>query len=83
MFKILHSKDLPEIPDHLSEDGKDFVRLCLQRNPQNRPSAAQLLEHPFVKKATLERPILTAYPSEAPPAVVNALKSLVKAIEVC
>ncbi|CAJ1937412.1 unnamed protein product [Sphenostylis stenocarpa] len=76
MFKIGNSKELPAIPDHLSEDGKDFVRLCLQRNPQNRPSAAQLLEHSFVKNATLERSILTAVPSEDPTAIINAVRSL-------
>ncbi|KAL2342744.1 hypothetical protein Fmac_004029 [Flemingia macrophylla] len=76
MFKIGNSKELPTIPDHLSEDGKDFVLLCLQRNPLNRPSAAQLLEHPFVKNAMLERSILSALPSEAPPAIINAVKSL-------
>lgn len=77
MFKIGNSKELPTIPDHLSEDGKDFVRLCLQRNPLNRPPATQLLQHPFVKNAVLERSILTALPSEAPPAVINAVRSLV------
>ncbi|XP_057857223.1 mitogen-activated protein kinase kinase kinase YODA [Cryptomeria japonica] len=51
MFKIGNSKELPAIPDHLSEEGKSFVRLCLQRNPTHRPIAAQLLEHPFVKNA--------------------------------
>ncbi|MED6191452.1 hypothetical protein PIB30_000552 [Stylosanthes scabra] len=80
IFKIILLEKLPEAPDHLSEEGKDFVRLCLQRNPKDRPSAAQLLEHPFVKKATPERTILTAHPSEAPPAVVDALRSMVKAI---
>ncbi|XP_034215464.1 mitogen-activated protein kinase kinase kinase YODA isoform X2 [Prunus dulcis] len=70
MFKIGNSKELPGIPDHLSDDGKDFIRLCLQRNPLNRPIAAQLLEHPFVKNvAPLERTILSAEPSEGPPAV--------------
>lgn len=83
MFKIGNSKELPAIPDHLSEDGKDFVRLCLQRNPQNRPSALRLLEHPFVKNATLERPMLTPDPSEAPAAVISAMRSLVKAFEAC
>lgn len=82
MFKIGNSKELPTIPDHLSEDGKDFVRLCLQRNPLHRPSAAQLLEHPFVKNATLERPILTTDSSDVPSAVTNAVRSLVRAIEV-
>ncbi|KAL5173692.1 Mitogen-activated protein kinase kinase kinase YODA [Glycine soja] len=59
MFKIGNSKELPTIPDHLSSEGKDFVRKCLQRNPHNRPSASELLDHPFVKcAAPLERPIL-------------------------
>ncbi|KAK8467522.1 hypothetical protein PHAVU_007G072801 [Phaseolus vulgaris] len=59
MFKIGNSKELPTIPDHLSNEGKDFVRKCLQRNPYDRPSASELLDHPFVKLAApLERPIL-------------------------
>nr|XP_017233538.1 PREDICTED: mitogen-activated protein kinase kinase kinase YODA-like [Daucus carota subsp. sativus] len=51
IFKIGHSKELPDMPQNLSDDGKDFIRRCLQRNPLDRPSAAQLLEHPFVKNA--------------------------------
>lgn len=77
MFKIGNSKELPAIPDHLSEDGKDFVRKCLQRNPMNRPTAAQLLEHRFVKNAApLERPIIGSEPSD-PPGITNGVKSLV------
>ncbi|CAH8375100.1 unnamed protein product [Eruca vesicaria subsp. sativa] len=49
IFKIGNSKDLPEIPDHLSNDAKNFIRLCLQRNPTVRPTASQLLEHPFLR----------------------------------
>ncbi|XP_058089758.1 mitogen-activated protein kinase kinase kinase 3-like isoform X2 [Magnolia sinica] len=49
IFKIGNSKDIPDIPDHLSEEGKSFLRLCLQRDPSARPTAAQLLEHPFVR----------------------------------
>jgi serine/threonine protein kinase len=80
MFKIGNSKELPLIPDNMSEEGKDFVRLCLQRNPLHRPTAAQLLEHPFVKNAApLERPILSADPSDAPPVISNAVRSLVRA----
>ncbi|CAA0830823.1 Mitogen-activated protein kinase kinase kinase YODA [Striga hermonthica] len=51
MFKIGNSKELPTIPDYLSEEGKEFVRLCLKRDPLHRPTAAQLLEHSFVKTA--------------------------------
>ncbi|XP_076886738.1 mitogen-activated protein kinase kinase kinase YODA-like isoform X2 [Bidens hawaiensis] len=67
LFKIGNSKELPVIPDHLSEEGKDFVRQCLQRNPLHRPTAAQLLEHSFVKNAApLERPLYSE-PSDQPP----------------
>ncbi|XP_031281102.1 mitogen-activated protein kinase kinase kinase YODA-like isoform X2 [Pistacia vera] len=77
MFKIGNSKELPAIPDHLSDDGKDFVRKCLQRNPSCRPTAAELLEHPFVKyAATLERPILDSEPSDISPGVENGVKNL-------
>ncbi|KAG8091017.1 hypothetical protein GUJ93_ZPchr0011g28207 [Zizania palustris] len=49
IFKIGNSKDIPDIPDHLSFEAKNFLKLCLQRDPAARPTAAQLMEHPFVK----------------------------------
>ncbi|KAG0480555.1 hypothetical protein HPP92_011413 [Vanilla planifolia] len=48
IFKIGNSKDIPEIPDHLSSEAKSFVKLCLQRDPSARPTASQLIDHPFV-----------------------------------
>ncbi|XP_074587339.1 mitogen-activated protein kinase kinase kinase 3-like [Curcuma longa] len=57
IFKIGNSKDLPEIPDHFSPEGKDFLKLCLQRDPSARPSAAKLMHHPFVREqATTKAP---------------------------
>ncbi|KAJ0910219.1 putative mitogen-activated protein kinase kinase kinase STE-STE11 family [Helianthus annuus] len=50
LFKVGNSKELPTIPDHLSDDGKDFILQCLQRTPSHRPTATQLLDHPFVQK---------------------------------
>ncbi|KAL3812990.1 hypothetical protein ACJIZ3_014258 [Penstemon smallii] len=55
IFKIVNSKDAPEIPEHLSADAKSFIRLCLQREPSARPTAAQLLSHPFVRNQTSVR----------------------------
>ena len=73
MFKIGNSKELPAIPDDLSEEGKDFVRQCLQRNPLHRPTAAQLLDHPFVKNAApLDKPLASTDPTSV---VANGAKS--------
>lgn len=48
MFKVT-KVGAPPIPKSLSPDGQNFLRLCLQRNPADRPTAAALLEHPFVQ----------------------------------
>lgn len=49
MFKVLHSS--PCVPETLSAEGKDFLQLCFRRNPADRPTASQLLEHPFIRNA--------------------------------
>lgn len=48
LFYIGTKDEIPRIPAHLSPTGQEFARLCLTRNPDLRPSAAQLLQHPFV-----------------------------------
>ncbi|KAG6536588.1 hypothetical protein ZIOFF_001646 [Zingiber officinale] len=55
IFKIGNSKDLPEIPDHFSPEGKEFLKLCLQRDPSARPSAALLMHHPFVRDQAMTK----------------------------
>lgn len=49
IFKIGNSKDIPDIPDHLSSEAKSFAMSCLQRDPSARPTATQLMDHPFVR----------------------------------
>ncbi|KAK7247580.1 hypothetical protein RIF29_42465 [Crotalaria pallida] len=49
IFKIGNSKDMPEIPEHLSNDAKNFIKLCLHRDPLARPTAQKLLDHPFIR----------------------------------
>jgi mitogen-activated protein kinase kinase kinase 1 len=41
---------LPEIPDTLSPDSQDFILKCLKVNPEERPTATELLNHPFVRR---------------------------------
>jgi serine/threonine protein kinase len=58
VFKIGNSKELPPIPDHLSERCKDFIRKCLQRDPSQRPTSAELLQHPFIQNGiSLEKSV--------------------------
>ncbi|CAO3588944.1 unnamed protein product [Absidia cylindrospora] len=42
----------PPLPDasQLSEPGIDFLKKCFTRNPTHRPSAAELLAHPWITK---------------------------------
>ena len=35
----------------MSSDFKDFVEQCTQMEPADRPTAGQLLSHPFFKRA--------------------------------
>ncbi|XP_049281606.1 mitogen-activated protein kinase kinase kinase 4 isoform X1 [Anopheles funestus] len=56
MFKVGMGES-PEIPDNLSEEGKDFVGICLQHDPKDRQKADELLQHIFCK--------FTFYDSEA------------------
>mmetsp|Transcript_76516 Transcript_76516/g.219492 ORF Transcript_76516/g.219492 Transcript_76516/m.219492 type:complete len:188 (-) Transcript_76516:2421-2984(-) len=41
--------------DSLSKKFKDFVTLCLQKDPDQRPSAEELLQNPFVTGASEDR----------------------------
>ncbi|KAK1440324.1 hypothetical protein QVD17_06149 [Tagetes erecta] len=44
--------ELPTMPDTLSTEARDFILKCLQVNPNDRPTAVQLLDHPFLKRRT-------------------------------
>ena len=82
IFKIGNSKEMPEIPDHLSNDAKNFIRLCLQRNPTVRPTAAQLLEHPFLRVHS-PRVANTSMHKDAPPRPYDGSSSMVCVLSIC
>ncbi|CAN8294885.1 unnamed protein product [Cochlearia groenlandica] len=48
IFFIGTTKSHPPIPDSLSSDAKDFLLKCLQEEPKLRPTASELLKHPFL-----------------------------------
>ncbi|KAF8012389.1 hypothetical protein BT93_I0516 [Corymbia citriodora subsp. variegata] len=48
MIRIGVGDEIPEIPEGLSEQGKDFLMKCLAKNPKKRWTARMLLKHPFL-----------------------------------
>ncbi|KAJ6670980.1 MITOGEN-ACTIVATED PROTEIN KINASE KINASE KINASE 14 [Salix viminalis] len=48
LSRIGFSNELPELPRQLSVVGQDFLKKCLKREPSQRWSCDQLLEHPFL-----------------------------------
>ncbi|XP_074562330.1 uncharacterized protein LOC141818786 [Curcuma longa] len=79
--------ELPVIPNSLSEEARDFIKKCLRFNPDDRPTAAQLLKHPFVKQSRRDstgsrqfspmtvgsrRPLSPRWQSPLPPAASEA-----------
>ncbi|RZC62559.1 hypothetical protein C5167_024327 [Papaver somniferum] len=41
----------PSVPENLSPDARDFILNCLRVKPEDRPTAATLLDHPFVRRS--------------------------------
>ncbi|XP_050274180.1 mitogen-activated protein kinase kinase kinase ANP1-like isoform X2 [Quercus robur] len=54
LFYIGTTKSHPPIPEHLSVEAKDFLLKCLQKEPNLRPAASELLQHPFVTGGQVE-----------------------------
>ncbi|XP_077997283.1 mitogen-activated protein kinase kinase kinase 3-like isoform X2 [Glandiceps talaboti] len=48
IFKIATQQTQPDLPHYVSEDARDFLKLIFSKIPEDRPSAAELLRHPFV-----------------------------------
>lgn len=41
----------PQLQGNFSRMFKEFIEMCLQKDPANRPTAKELLKHPFIRKA--------------------------------
>jgi len=51
---LITTKGIPELKDQAkwSPEFKDFVRRCLEKEPETRPDAAEMLKHPFLKRSS-------------------------------
>nr|CAJ2466945.1 unnamed protein product [Leishmania braziliensis] len=53
VYKIANSTGLPtEIPADVDPELMDLLQKCFERNPKLRPTAAEMLKHPFLVKVT-------------------------------
>lgn len=51
LLDFIVASPAPQLPkDEFSPEFCDFVEACLQKAPEERPTAAELLTHPFIKK---------------------------------
>eukprot|EP00211_Chloroparvula_japonica_P003436 CAMPEP_0119124176 /NCGR_PEP_ID=MMETSP1310-20130426/3868_1 /TAXON_ID=464262 /ORGANISM="Genus nov. species nov., Strain RCC2339" /LENGTH=442 /DNA_ID=CAMNT_0007114087 /DNA_START=139 /DNA_END=1467 /DNA_ORIENTATION=+ len=68
---MIPSRPPPKLsaPDKWSADFNDFIAKCLTKNPDERPSADDLLAHPFIAK------------SEGPSVLLPLIKKMYKVIE--
>ncbi|CAI9728370.1 serine/threonine-protein kinase 24 isoform X10 [Octopus vulgaris] len=48
---LIPKNNPPQLYGNYSKSFKDFVELCLNKEPENRPTAKELLKTPFIKKA--------------------------------
>ncbi|KAI8012699.1 Mitogen-activated protein kinase kinase kinase 18 [Camellia lanceoleosa] len=71
LYKIAFSSDLPEIPDFLSSQTKDFLGKCLRRDPKDRWTAKQLLKHPFFGESKLDQKQIPEFNSGSPTSILD------------
>jgi serine/threonine protein kinase len=45
---INYTEKIPKIPEYASKECRTFLEYCFARNPFERPTADELLYHPFV-----------------------------------
>ena len=51
LHKMIDQFNIPELPkDEFSEEFRDFIKICLEKDSAKRPNSKQLLEHPYVLK---------------------------------
>ncbi|XP_050548449.1 serine/threonine-protein kinase 24-like [Daktulosphaira vitifoliae] len=48
---LIPKNNPPQLTGNYSKAFKEFVEACLNKDPENRPTAKELLKFPFVRKA--------------------------------
>jgi len=66
---IIPKRDPPQLPnmDKWSTELNNFLATCLQKDPQGRPAAKELLEHPFIIRGQKNKHLIKALVEECLP----------------
>jgi len=48
---LIPKNNPPQLTGNFSRNFKEFVETCLNKDPENRPTARELMKHPFIRKA--------------------------------
>eukprot|EP00698_Gefionella_okellyi_P011245 TRINITY_DN2960_c0_g1_i3.p2 TRINITY_DN2960_c0_g1~~TRINITY_DN2960_c0_g1_i3.p2 ORF type:complete len:209 (-),score=43.91 TRINITY_DN2960_c0_g1_i3:836-1462(-) len=55
VFHCIVQQQPPQLPrDRFSAEFCDFIELCMMKEPEQRPTAAKLLDHPFMESIDLD-----------------------------
>lgn len=70
---IATPNNYPQFPE-CSDELKDLIRQCIQRDPAHRPNAKQLLEHRFLNHPTIYRQYSEINLDSVNPSVISSLR---------
>ncbi|KAK1440498.1 hypothetical protein QVD17_06326 [Tagetes erecta] len=86
IYYIGSTKSHPPIPEQLSFEAQDLLLKCLHKEPELRPSASDLLQHPFVTGKSQQNSIgtPTMVNSDAPSSsCISVLNHSPASLDVC
>ncbi|MGH0185600.1 UNVERIFIED_CONTAM: hypothetical protein FKN15_018621 [Acipenser sinensis] len=65
MFKLVMFKIHPRVPECMSEEAKAFIVRCFEPDPDQRATAAELLQDPFLRKPARRKTRTTSQPPQS------------------
>ncbi|KAJ9153805.1 hypothetical protein P3X46_027207 [Hevea brasiliensis] len=71
LYQIGFSSEVPKFPSWLTEKGQDFLSKCLRRDPKERWTAKELLDHPFLDDLDVELKEVEEFTMTSPSCVLD------------